>query len=257
MKFSDSHCHIYIDAFDADLDASLQRAQSNHVHRFFLPNIDSNYTERVLKLSQSENNMYPMMGLHPCSVNEGIEEELEKIKTSLYSSPETFVGVGEIGLDLYWEKAFLSQQIYAFKEQVKWALDLDKPIIIHVRDAFDELFEVMDEINTDGLTGIFHCFTGNQAQAQKALSYSDFYIGLGGVLTFKNSGLDKVAVNIPMDRIVLETDSPYLAPHPFRGKRNEPSYLLYVAEKLAKVKGISLEQVSDITENNIDRVFKL
>lgn len=259
MNFSDTHCHIYVEQFDEDINHAISRANDLNVNRFFLPNIDSKYISRVRNItSEFPNQMLPMMGLHPCSVNENFMTELEVIKNELFNSKKIkYVGVGEIGLDLYWDKSFFEQQKEAFKIQVEWALELDLPIIIHVRDAFDEIFELMDSVYQPNLKGIFHCFTGNQEQANKILEYENFKMGIGGVLTFKNSGLKEVVKNIPIEKLVLETDSPYLAPHPNRGKRNEPAYLLFIAEQLATIKGVSLEKLSEITEQNTNEVFAL
>jgi TatD DNase family protein len=202
--------------------------------------------------------MYPMMGIHPCSVKENYLEELNLIEQELFNGQQlNYVGVGEIGLDLYWDKIYLEQQKEAFKIQVNWALKLDLPIIIHVRDAFDEIFDLMDSIYNPKMKGIFHCFTGNELQADKIAEYENFKMGIGGVLTFKNSGLSNVLKEVPLNKMVLETDSPYLAPPPYRGKRNEPSYLILVAEKLAELKNVSLEELSEITEQNTNEVFSL
>ncbi|MBD78886.1 MAG: hydrolase TatD [Crocinitomicaceae bacterium] len=259
MVFSDTHCHIYTEQFDQDRPEIMSRAIDMNVRRFFLPNIDSSYIQRLQQAVQEfPQYTYPMMGLHPCSVNQDYEKELEIIENQLFTNESgNYIGVGEIGLDLYWDKTFLKEQIDAFKIQVGWAIKLDLPIVIHVRDAFDEIFDAMDAIYQPELKGIFHCFTGDKSQAEKILEYENFKLGIGGVLTFKNSGLDEVVSPVPLDRIVLETDSPYLAPHPNRGKRNEPSYLMFVAEKLAKIKGVSLEKLSEITEQNTNEVFGL
>jgi len=259
MKFSDTHCHVYVEQFDNDRELVISNANGSNIGRFFLPNIDSTYISRLKNTTiQFPGQVFPMMGLHPCSVKENFQDELEIIETELFKKNNlNFVGVGEIGLDLYWDKSLLDQQKEAFKIQVGWALKLDLPIIIHVREAFDEIFDLIDSIYQPELKGIFHCFTGNQEQADKILEYQNFKMGIGGVLTFKNSGLSDVVKNIPLNKLVLETDSPYLAPHPNRGKRNEPSYLLYIAEKLAAVKGVSLAELSKITEQNTNEVFAL
>jgi len=259
MTFSDTHCHVYVEQFDQDQKDTILRANNMNVDRFFLPNIDSKYISRLQKTTnQFPNKMYPMMGLHPCSVKENYLEELNLIEQELFNGQQlNYVGVGEIGLDLYWDKIYLEQQKEAFKIQVNWALKLDIPIIIHVRDAFDEIFDLMDSIYNPKMKGIFHCFTGNELQAAKIAEYENFKMGIGGVLTFKNSGLSNVLKDVPLNKMVLETDSPYLAPHPYRGKRNEPSYLMLVAEKLAELKNVSLEELSEITEQNTNEVFSL
>ena len=259
MTFSDTHCHVYVEQFDQDQKETILRANNMNVDRFFLPNIDSKYIPRLQKTTnQFPNKMYPMMGLHPCSVKENYLEELNLIEQELFNGQRlNYVGVGEIGLDLYWDKVYLEQQKEAFKIQVNWALKLDLPIIIHVRVAFDEIFDLMDSIYNPKMKGIFHCFTGNDLQAAKIAEYENFKMGIGGVLTFKNSGLSNVLKDVPLNKMVLETDSPYLAPHPYRGKRNEPSYLMLVAEKLAELKNVSLEELSEITEQNTNEVFSL
>ena len=259
MTFSDTHCHVYVEQFDQDQKETILRANNMNVDRFFLPNIDSKYIPRLQKTTnQFPNKMYPMMGLHPCSVKENYLEELNLIEQELFNGHQlNYVGVGEIGLDLYWDKIYLEQQKEAFKIQVNWALKLDIPIIIHVRDAFDEIFDLMDSIYNPKMKGIFHCFTGNDLQAAKIAEYENFKMGIGGVLTFKNSGLSNVLKDVPLNKMVLETDSPYLAPHPYRGKRNEPSYLMLVAEKLAELKNVSLQELSEITEQNTNEVFSL
>lgn len=259
MIFSDTHCHLYVEQFDSDHNDCIIRAQDMNIGRFFLPNIDSKYIARLKKTTNRfPTKMYPMMGLHPCSVKDNYLAELELIEKELFQEQGLdYIGVGEIGLDLYWDQDFIEQQKEAFKIQVNWALKLNFPIIIHVRDAFDEIFELMDSIYHKDLKGIFHCFTGNDKQAAKIMEYENFKMGIGGVLTFKNSGLSDVIKNVPLKKLVLETDSPYLAPHPFRGKRNEPSYLMYVAEKLAAIKNVSLEELSEITEQNTNEVFSL
>lgn len=260
MIFSDTHCHIYSDQFDLDLNLTIQKALESNVHRFFLPNIDIDYNNRLHSLYEKyPKHMFPMMGLHPCSVKEDYKEQLSKMEQLLFhEKPVPYFAVGEIGIDLYWDKSFLKEQQDSFKIQVLWATKLGYPIVIHVRDAFNEVFELMDELYTPELKGVFHCFTGNSEQAEKiVLSYPSFKLGIGGVVTFKNSGLDLVVSKIPKSRIVLETDSPYLAPHPNRGKRNEPSFLLYVAEKVSSIYNISLEELSEITEKNTNELFNL
>ncbi|UTW63870.1 TatD family hydrolase [bacterium SCSIO 12741] len=262
MNLSDTHNHFYTDAFDEDRDYVVQRAVEQGVKRFFLPNIDSGYTDRLVQMNQKYPDLtFPMMGLHPCSVKEDYREELKRIENDLFNPSRlgdiTWFGVGEIGLDLYWDKSFFAQQQEAFRVQCEWAKELGLPIIIHVREAFDEIFDLVDELNDDRLFGIFHCFTGNEAQAQHILEYGGFKLGIGGVLTFKNSGLDKVVKNISLEHLVLETDSPYLAPHPYRGKRNEPSYTSIVAQKLADIKEVDISVVAEQTERNTNEIFRL
>ncbi|MGB0167358.1 MAG: TatD family hydrolase, partial [Luteibaculum sp.] len=251
------HCHLYADQFSEDREAVLKKTRAAGVEKIILPNIDLNSVAAMHELStQNQLDCYPMMGLHPCSVKETVKEDLAQIRALLFGNKEKYVGVGEIGIDLYWDKTFLEEQKDAFKEQCSWALELDMPIAIHVRDSFNEIFECLDEINALELKGIFHCFTGNREQANKALSYSNFFLGIGGVVTFKNSKLPEVlGAEVPLDRLVLETDSPYLAPHPHRGKRNSPEYIPLVAEKLMDVYDCSLKEIADISTKNCRSLF--
>jgi TatD DNase family protein len=199
-------------------------------------------------------NCFAMMGLHPCSVNQDFEKELAIVKSWL--EKRNFIAVGEIGIDLYWDKTFINEQLHCFETQIHWALEYDLPIVIHCRDAFDEIYNVLKKFSTLP-NGIFHCFSGNIEQAKKIIDLNTFKLGIGGVLTFKNSGLDKVVEQIDLNHLVLETDSPYLAPVPYRGKRNESSYLLLVAEKLAALKQVALKEVAEITTQNALSVFKI
>jgi TatD DNase family protein len=221
-----------------------------------LPNIDLDSIEAMHKLeSDFPNNCHAMMGLHPCSVTENWEKELAVIKSHL--DKRKYCAVGEIGIDLYWDKDLLPFQQAAFAQQIEWAKEFDIPIVIHVREAFDEAFEIVDKLNDDSLRGVFHCFTGTVEQAKHIINYGGFKLGLGGVLTFKNSGLDKVVSEIGMEHFILETDSPYLAPTPHRGKRNESSYITYVASKLSEIKEINIEEVAEVTTKNAIELFRL
>lgn len=254
MVLTDTHTHLYLSQFDDDRREVMERAMAQGVQRFFLPNIDSSHTQSMKDMVEAyPDQCFPMMGLHPCSVNGGYEEELNHVRDELRGGG--YVAVGEIGLDLYWDKTFFAQQVDALKQQIQLAKDYQLPIVIHVRDAFDEIFEVMDPLVDDSLSGIFHCFTGNLEQAQHILDYKTFYLGIGGVSTFKNGGLDKVIPHLPNDRLVLETDAPYLAPTPYRGKRNESAYLSRVAERVAELKGLSIEEVAAITTSNSRTIF--
>lgn len=231
----------------------MDRCFENHVERLFLPNVDSDSIEKVMRtVSAYPNHCYAMLGLHPCSVKEDYQEELAKIERSL--DEHEIYAIGEIGLDLYWDKTKLKEQIEVFKIQVAWAKERNLPIVIHCRDAFDELFSVLTELKDDKLRGIFHCFTGTYDQALRAIDYG-FYLGIGGVVTFKNAGLDKVVQEISLEHIVLETDSPYLAPVPFRGKENESSYLYHIAEKVADLHQRAIEEVAAITTQNSKNIF--
>jgi len=252
----DTHTHLYSDQFNDDRHEVIQSAINNGVERLLLPNIDLESIDGMHQLVKDYPNVcYPMMGLHPCSVGADYKDVLAKMKSHLETSK--YIAVGEIGMDLYWDKTFINEQADALKIQVEWAKEMNLPIVIHVRDAFDEIFEVIDPLNDDSLTGIFHCFTGDLQQANKILNYGGFKLGLGGVLTFKNSGLDKVVSEIDLKHLVLETDSPYLAPTPHRGKRNESSYVNLVANKLADIKEISLDEVANTTTQNAVEIFKL
>ena len=254
MTLTDTHAHIYLDVFDDDRDAMMQRAIDAGVERLFLPNIDLSSIDAVKGLAARwPTRVWPMMGLHPCSVQENWSETLDAIEEELRGDTK-YVAVGEIGIDLYWNKSALPWQVEAFKRQIGWAKELDLPIVIHCRDSFDEIFEVLAETQDGTLRGVLHCFTGNEEQAERTVELG-MMLGLGGVLTFKNSGVDKAVGAIPMGHIVLETDSPYLAPTPHRGKRNESAYVALVAEKLAEVKGLTLSEVTEVTTENSKRLF--
>ena len=221
-----------------------------------LPNIDSSSIQPMLNLcAEFPNNCFPMIGIHPCDIKKNYLEELEIIEEWLQN--EKFVAVGEIGIDLYWDKNTLSIQEDAFRKQVELAKKYKLPIAIHVRDSFDEVLGIIDELNDDYLSGVFHCFTGNEGQANHIINYGGFKLGIGGVVTFKNSDLDKTLSTISIENLILETDSPYLAPTPYRGKRNESSYMILVADKLAEIYGKSLEEVAYITTQNAKELFKI
>ncbi|MBT4775866.1 MAG: TatD family hydrolase [Crocinitomicaceae bacterium] len=254
MNLTDTHSHLYAKEFKDDLDESIQRCLDDGVERIFLPNIDLESIEPMLALEEAyPSNCFAMMGLHPCSVKENFEKDLSLIKDWL--TKRDFAAIGEIGIDLYWDSSLLKQQQTAFIKQIEWAKELKKPIIIHTRNSFNEIFEILDDLNDDHLSGIFHCFSGNIEQATRAIDYGNFWLGIGGVLTFKNAGLDHVVKDIDLSRLVLETDSPYLAPTPYRGKRNESSYLKLIATKLAEVKNVSLEEIAQITTANSKKIF--
>ncbi len=249
----DTHTHLYAEEFNGDRKALIQKAISNGVQKFYLPNIDSTSIDVMHQLEvEFPDNCYAMMGLHPCSVNATVEEELAIVKSWL--EKRKYKAVGEIGIDLYWDKTFLKEQQHAFKLQLQWALDYNLPVSIHCREAFDEIYEILVSFNKLP-KAIFHCFSGNAEQAKKILALDNFKLGIGGVLTFKNSGLDKAIENVDLEHLVLETDAPYLAPVPFRGKRNEPSYLLEIAKKLAEVKKVSMSEVETITTKNAQFIF--
>jgi len=254
MKLVDSHTHLYLEQFNSDIDHVVKRALDAGVSDFFLPNIDvSSLREMELLCDRFPQVMHPMVGLHPCSVKGDYQSQLEKLRLAF--NPSKHCAVGEIGIDRYWDESHLTEQITAFKTQVEWAKEWDIPIVIHVRNAFDDIFEAMDEIYEDGLRGVFHCFTGNAEQAKRILDYPGFLLGIGGVATFKNGGLDASLTDVPLKRMVLETDSPYLAPAPHRGKRNESSYIELIAERLAAIKNTSLNEVASITTSNALELF--
>ncbi len=253
MIITDTHAHLYSEQFKDDRDEMIERALNAGVSRFFIPAIDSTYLNSMLDLEKSfPNNTFLMMGLHPTHVKKIVDEELAFVKKWL--DKRHFYAVGEIGIDLYWDKSFLKQQQIAFKMQIQWAKEKKLPIVIHCRDAFDEIFEVLEEEKGDNLFGIFHCFTGNLEQAHKAISYN-MKLGIGGVVTFKNGKIDQFLNTIPLKNIVLETDSPYLAPTPFRGKRNESSYIINVLEKVASIYNLTSQEIADITTQNSKNVF--
>jgi len=253
MLLTDTHTHLYYET-DAELQAQLmQRCLANKVERLFLPNVDVKSIEMIDKLVKLyPQNCFAMAGLHPCDVKEGYEEQLATIYGSM--AGRNIYAIGEIGIDLYWDKSTLSIQQDAFRTQISWAKKMGLPIVIHCREAFDEVFEVLESERDEKLRGIFHCFTGNLEQAKKAIDLN-FFLGIGGVVTYKKAGLDLVLADIPIEEIVLETDSPYLAPVPFRGKPNESSYLVHIAQKVAEIYRISMEEVAEITTENSRKVF--
>jgi len=256
MNFVDTHTHLFLEEFNDDRDAVIQSAISEGITRLVLPNIDSTSIEDLLRLTNKfPTNCFPTIGLHPSSVKENFEKELELVDE--YLNKEKFYGIGETGIDLYWDKTYINEQEKSFKYQVELAKKHQLPIIIHVRESFDEVFKVIDELNAPSLTGIFHCFTGSYEQAKKIIEYGGFKMGIGGVVTFKNSNLGDTISKIDLQHIVLETDSPYLAPVPKRGRRNESAYLLYVAQKIAELKNISIEEVAEITTLNALQVFNI
>lgn len=253
MNITDTHTHLYSSQFDEDQEEMMQRALDAGINRFFIPAIDSSYTDSMLKLEKIyPKNVFLMMGLHPTSVKENVEEELAHVKEMIDS--RDFYAIGEIGIDLYWDQSFLKQQQDAFRTQIRWAKEKKLPIIIHCRDAFDEIFEILETEKDDSLFGIFHCFTGTIEQAHRAISFN-MKLGIGGVVTFKNGKIDKFLNEIPIENIVLETDSPYLAPTPYRGKRNESSYIIQVIDKLVDIYDLSFEEIANITTQNSKDVF--
>jgi len=249
----DTHTHLYVKEFDTDRAEVIKRAMEAGVLHFVLPAIDSESTEAMHALKRDyPNNMHLMMGLHPTHVGDTVIEELAHVYAQL--KQHQFVAVGEIGMDLYWDKTYKNEQQEAFAQQIAWALEFDLPIVIHCREAFDEIFEVLEGVNNPKLRGVLHCFTGNVQQAQRAIDLN-MYIGIGGVVTFKNAGLSETLAQIPLTSVVLETDSPYLAPTPHRGKRNESSFLPLILAKMAAVYGLSVKEMSKITTQNAKKLF--
>lgn len=249
----DTHSHIYLPEFDADMPKMLENAIQMGVGRIIMPAIDSSNHEAMLRIEKENPSVcLAMIGLHPCSVKENFEDELKIVSDFL--EQRKFIAIGETGLDFYWDKTFIKQQYQAFHSQVEWAIRYDIPVVIHSRNSIDECIKVIAEHQHGDLKGVFHCFSGNTEQAEKIIDLG-FYMGIGGVVTFKNSGLDKVLEQINLEKIVLETDAPYLAPVPFRGKRNEPSYLKYVVEKLSEIKNMSVEEITQTTTSNAEKLF--
>ena len=253
MILTDTHTHLYSNEFDQDRHQMVQRAIDAGICRFFIPAIDSTCTQAMYDLERDfPSQVFLMMGLHPTYVNENYLTELQHIAHEL--ARRKFYAIGEIGIDLYWDKTHLNKQKIVFRQQIQWAKQYQLPIVIHCRDAFDEVFEILEQEKSPNLFGIFHCFTGTYKQALQAISYN-MLLGIGGVVTFKNGKIDQFLHQIDLQYIVLETDAPYLAPIPFRGKRNESSYLVNVAAKLATIYNLSIEEIAKITTDNSRRVF--
>jgi len=252
----DTHTHLFVEEFDNDRDQVVQRAIESGVELFLLPNIDVQTIESMHALCKKyPNNCFPMMGLHPGSVDEHWKENLEIIREKLFAGK--YIAVGEIGMDLYWDKTNIVAQRKVFSAQVEWAKELNLPIVIHSRDAFEEIFNLLDKLNDASLSGVFHCFTGSEKDAEKILSYGNFKLGIGGVLTYKNARIDESLKNVGLEHLVLETDSPYLPPVPFRGKRNESAHIVHVAEKLANVYGVPVRRVEEVTTKNAKELFHI
>jgi len=255
MIITDTHAHLYSEEFDQDRPEMMQRAILNGVTRFFIPAIDSNHTQSMYELEKNyPENIFLMMGLHPTYVKENYLEELQHVEKEL--AKRKFYAIGEIGIDLYWDKTHLKEQQFAFRKQIQLAKQYKLPIVIHCREAFDLIFEILEEEKSEDLFGIFHCFTGTYEQALQAISYN-MKLGIGGVVTFKNGKIDQFLNKIDLKHIVLETDSPYLAPIPYRGKRNESSYLINVVNKLAEIYGMMPQDVARITTENSKITFSI
>lgn len=249
----DTHSHIYSEDFIDDIDEVITRAYDNDVSKIILPNIDSSSVKKMLDLADNYPQIcYPLMGLHPTSIGEDYQEELELVE--FWLKKRKFYGIGEIGIDLYWENTYLEEQQIAFRHQLKLAKQYKLPAVLHVRESFDEVFAIVEEENNEDLNGVFHSFTGTVDQAEKVIGQG-FKIGVGGIVTFKNSGLDQVICQIDPKHLILETDAPYLTPAPFRGKRNESSYLIHIARKIAELHDLSINEVAKITSANAVKLF--
>ena len=257
MNFIDTHTHLFASEFDNDIDIVIKNALDNGISKMLLPNIDSTTTTKMLQLcDRYPNTCYPMIGLHPCSIKkDNLEKEISHVEQML--SQNKFIAVGEIGLDLYWDKSTLDLQKIAFESQIELAKKYQLPIVIHVRDSFDKAIEIVERLNDYNLSGVFHCFTGNLEEAQRIINLNNFYLGIGGVVTFKNGGINKIINQVSLDRIILETDSPYLSPTPFRGTRNESKYLLNIAHKMAELYNIDIEDIAKKTTKNAIDLFHL
>ena len=249
----DTHAHIYAEEFDKDRTDVLNECLDNDVTQIFMPNVDHTSIERMLEVESRWNTCHAMMGLHPCSVKKDFQRELYVVEEWL--SKRKFTAVGEIGTDLYWDKTFWHQQCEAFEIQVKWAIQYGLPVVIHCRESLKETIDLVTRLQDGKLTGIFHCFSGTAEQAKEIIKLN-FYLGIGGVATFKNGGLEKVLPDVDLDRIVLETDSPYLAPVPHRGKRNVPAYIPLVGQRVADIKKVSLDEVKKQSTDNARSIFK-
>lgn len=250
----DTHSHIYSEEFDADRNEMILRAKENGITKIILPNIDTESLERMLALEAEEPDFcFAAIGLHPTSVKADYENELETVKQEL--KRRKYIAVGEIGIDLYWDKTFLKEQTKAFQTQIEWAIEYDLPIIIHVRDSFRETINAIGPYKGEKLRGVFHSFTGNAEDANEIFELGDFYIGINGIVTFKNSTLSQILPHIPLNRILLETDAPYLAPVPFRGKRNESAYIAFVRDKLAEIYKMPIDEIDRITTQNGENLF--
>ena len=255
MILTDSHAHLYLEQFDADRHDVIRQAIRQDVRYILLPNIDKGSIMPMLQLVKDfPDNCFPMMGLHPTSVGKDYADHLESVREWL--KKDKFYAIGEMGIDLYWDKTFYAEQQEAFHIQVGLALEYDLPLVIHSRNSFDEIFLLLDEVRRPGLRGVFHCFTGNAEQADHIIGMG-FMLGIGGVLTYKNSGLAEVVEKIPIEHLLLETDAPFLAPVPFRGRRNESAFIENIAMKLAEIKGITVEEVAEVTTKNAIDLFKL
>lgn len=255
MKIVDTHSHIYLPDFAEDFADIICRAEEVGIEKVLLPNIELDTWPSLMQCAQAHTDMlHPMIGLHPSSVKKGFDDQLSQLYDLLTKSSDRIVAIGETGIDLYWDVSTLDLQIQSFDRQIQWALEFDMPIVIHSRSAFPEIFNTLEPYRGKGLKGVFHCFTGTAEDASWIIDFG-FYMGIGGVVTYKKSDLPEVLVHVPKDRIVVETDAPYLSPIPKRGKRNEPAYILYTLTKLAEIWGITLENAAEITYSNSKKLF--
>ncbi len=255
MNFTDTHAHLYLSAFNNDIHTVIANAIKNKITKIILPNIDSNSLSKMLELCEKyPDNCFPAIGLHPTSVNKNFETELKLIEKHLQENQ--YCAIGETGIDLYWDKTFLKQQIQAFEYQIELSKKTNLPLIIHARESFKEIFEILDKTKDKNIKGVFHCFTGNIQEAEKAIALG-FKLGIGGVVTYKNSKLSTVLKEINIKNIVIETDAPFLSPVPKRGKRNEPAHIIYIAEKLSEIYNENIENIAKITNNNANEIFKI
>ena len=256
MKLIDTHSHIYEDDFNEDIDEAIDRLEREHICKVLLPNVDSETIDKMHSLEQKKPGLFhSMMGVHPSSIKENYKEELELAHKWLLTGK--YCAIGEIGIDLYWDKTFINEQITAFETQIDWAIGKGLPVVIHSRDSFDTIYTSLKKFDKKHLRGVFHSFAGTVEIAGKIFSLGDFKLGINGIVTFKNSGLDKTVAQLPLERIVLETDSPYLTPAPHRGKRNESAYLSLIAKKIAGIKELPVEKVAEITTRNAVEMFSL
>lgn len=256
VEFIDTHTHIYLSQFDEDRTEMIQRAFDRGIGTLLMPNVDHSTVKGMKELARVyPGRCYAMMALHPCSVGEDLSDQLALVEQELNAG--NYIAVGETGLDLYWDKSTLPAQERSFRKHIRWALEYDLPLVIHARDSFREIFQVLDQENDPALRGVFHCFTGGREEAEKILGYGGFKMGIGGVVTYKSSNLREVLSEYSLDHLVLETDAPYLSPVPNRGKRNEPSYLIYVAEQLAGIYDLPVDQVARVTTETAKALFRL
>lgn len=253
----DTHAHLYVDKYDDDLAQVVLRAKQAQVEKVILPNIDVSTIDSLKRLMLAYPAFFlPMMGLHPTSVNSSFKGELDTIYKELHSNND-YVAIGEIGIDLYWDKTYIKEQVEAFERQLRWSIEKDLPVSIHSRNSYKEVVECVDRVGGEKLRGVFHSFSGDAKDLRELLAFENFYIGINGIVTFKNSNLSDVLKECPLERIVLETDSPYLSPVPYRGKRNEPMYLKHINQKISDIYGIGYSEIEEITKTNAMHLFDL